>query len=208
MAIATYSSKDELVTATLAELGSTSTFASIESATSNLAVAIRNGWPVILREVQVRHPWNSCIKRASLNEASPPPAFGYARKYKLPADCLRWLPPAIDDAAHYVGEREGDFILTDAGTPLPCRYIALVDDVSKWTPGLAMAIRHALKALIADVLTQSTGRKQASDAVYDEAVRIGMRIDGLEGGRRLKASAGQRPGYVRAARTPNSWKYR
>lgn len=170
-----------IVNAALARLGSTERLSSIDDS-SNSARRAKAVWDDMRRALLVRHPFNFAIKRVLLNAAAEAPAFGWDRQFSLPADCLRWLPPAHGSAEWYAGEREGDAILTNAAAPLKFRYIADVAEVPKWSPMFISAATIFIAGWINEGVTQSNTKQQGLDEMADKAIREAKRIDGLETG--------------------------
>lgn len=176
----------------LAELGSTERPISVDDGTSKTALRAKTLWPGILRELTALHPWNHAIRTRLLNEAGETPAFAYERQFALPEDCVRWLPPARSSREFFRGERQGNYILTDRAAPLPCRYIALIDDVTQWAPAFVQLFMLRLALSLCEGVTQSEGIK---DSLYrriyapaEGALAKAKRIDGLETGETRRAN--------------------
>jgi hypothetical protein len=112
-------SSTNILNTALARIGSTERVTSIDDTTSNSAKRANLVWDQLRRALMVRHPWNFAVMRAVLNEAGTTPLFGWKHQYAVPANCLRWLPPAEGEDGYFDGEREGDYILTDREAPLP-----------------------------------------------------------------------------------------
>lgn len=182
------STQTGIVNAALARLGSTERLTSIDDPTSNSAGRARAVWGDLRRMLLSRHPFNFAIRRAMLNEDGVVPPFGWQRRFHLPEDCLRWLPPAEGDAGSFDGEREGDFILTNRSAPLPVRYIADMPDVSAWSPSFVMAMTVALAEWLAMGITESVGMTDRLVEIADRAIKLAKRLDGLETGRRQRGS--------------------
>lgn len=191
------SGQTAICNAVLAELGSTQRITSIHDG-SNHANRFREIWPLVVPFAIVLHPWNFAIGRALLNEAGQKPPFGYARMFTLPADCLRWLPPARGDSDYYEAEREGNFLLTDHAAPLPCRYIRMEDDVARWSPGFTWLVKAFLSPIIAEGVTQSEGIAGRMEELAKSLLPQAKRIDGLETGRRRRAPAIAVSSWLRA----------
>src|SRR5210317_2378918 len=70
------------------------------------------------------HPWNCAVHRVELSADVTAPAWGYAKRFALPADCLRVL-----DIENYFEEYEveGRYILTDS-TAVKLKYIKKITD--------------------------------------------------------------------------------
>lgn len=189
------SSHTGIVNAALAELGSTEKITSFDDATSGVGRRARALWSDILRELLYQHPWNFAIRRATLNPHGDVPAYGVARQFQLPVDCLRWLPEG--DATARRVEREGDKLLTDADT-LAIRYIAFLDDPSVWSPLFVRAMTLALAAAMAEGVTQSEGIKDRLAERAEMTLRKAKRADGLESGDRRRGQVQARSDWLTA----------
>lgn len=144
------------------------------------------------------YPWRFAVSLASLAADSTAPEWGFARRFLLPADCLRLLSIgdySIDIAAlgvqfriggdsYYPSDAPfeviGQYIHTDYSAPLKIVYLAQITD-----PGLfpdvfseALACRLALDAC--EELTQSATKKDAIAAEAREAMIQAHRIDALQ----------------------------
>jgi len=187
-----------IVNAAIARLGGTDKVTSIDDPNSNSARRAKEIWDDMRRALLARHPFNFAIKRALLNAAAEAPAFGYERKFQLPPDCLRWLPPAQGTAESFVGEREGNFILTDAEAPLKIRYIADVTDVPSWSAGFVLAATIFLAGWLNEGVTQSNTKQQSMDEMADEAIRLAKRLDGLETGATRRGAVVSQSSWLQA----------
>lgn len=120
--------------------------------------------------------WRFAMARARLSAEATAPAFGYARQFPLPADCLR-LVEVVGDPAWSV---EGGRILTDAAAPLDIRYVRRAEDVAGWDPMFAEAVACRLAFDLAEKLTQSSGKKEAALRDYQSALREAVRVNAIE----------------------------
>jgi hypothetical protein len=177
-----------IVNGALAELGSTERLTSMDDPTSNSAKRAASLWPEVLRDLLSRHPWNFALRRRALNASSEVPSHGWERKFKLPEDCIRWLPGSLTDDDYRDAEREGDYLLSDAEAPLACRYIAYVEDVTVWPPAFVRAMTLLLGAAMAEGVTQSEGIKDRLAERAEAQIRTAKRIDGLETGRTRRST--------------------
>jgi hypothetical protein len=190
-------SPTSILHAALAELGSTERPTSMDDPTNNSARRAHALWPGIVRQLLAQHPWNFAIARATLNVSGVAPTFGWQRRFALPADCLRWLP---GDPAHRSTERcerEGDTLVSNA-TAMTIRYIALVDDTTRWSPAFVQAAMLALAAAMAEGVTQSEGIKDRLLDRAAKAMRDAKRIDGLETGATQRGGSVTRSSWLRA----------
>lgn len=128
------------------------------------------------------HPWNCAMARASLAADGEAPAWGYARRFPLPVDCLRVLAAAPDDATPETRwVVEGRAVLTDAPAPLRIRYLRRLTDTSLFDPLLIEALAARLAVELCEALTQSNTKRRALLEDF-EAIMIRARAaDGQEG---------------------------
>jgi hypothetical protein len=195
-------SHTSMVNAALAELGSTETITSFDDSQSKSAQRARSLFPGILDDALYAHPWNFAIRRVTLNASGDAPAFGPARAFLLPNDCIRWLPDG--NAARRNVEREGRHLVSDNPAPLPCRYIARVNDPSAWSPGFYRLMVLELATAMAEGVTQSQSIK---DRLLERAERQrgrAKRMDGLESGSRRREQTQARSTWLSGRRLPNS----
>ncbi|KQX19337.1 hypothetical protein ASD39_15600 [Sphingomonas sp. Root50] len=164
-------------------IGSTKKIADIDEATP-LASAAKAIWDGAVENVLSEHPWKPAIKRAMLNRLVTTPAFGYAYQFQLPPDCLRWLPPTLEDRDFFEGVQEGDLILTNCEGPLPVRYIWLNTQLPKWTPAMVEALVRQLAEDLAEPLSALAGVVNRAASKSDRAMRQGRRQNGLASGDR------------------------
>lgn len=153
------------------------------------------------------YPWTFAMARTLLPALAEVPAYQYAHKYQLPADCFRvwevnggwsaqdvyawgWsgsnlpggVPAGFDpfNITDYV--IEGSQLLTNINAPLPLRYVRLVTDSTRFPPTF-------VSALVLRLAIESCVRVTGSDAL----------VPGLEQefrytiARAKKADAIQRP---------------
>ena len=150
-------------------------------------------WPQAIRDLLAEHPWNCAIGRRVLNKSGTP-VFGDGYTYQLPADCLRWLPPAPDNDDYFEGVEEGGYILADAGASINIRYIRLIEDVTAWPPHLTNAMSYRLAMDAADAITQSTSIVEDMRVKYEGrdgeggALARAKRADGLASGNRSRGN--------------------
>lgn len=144
-----------------------------------------------LRDDELRaHRWSFSIKRTALAADAEGPAFGYTYQYTLPADFLKLdmvddrFPSIMMD--NYVGTEildyvlEGNKILTNLASPLRVRYIAIIEDATKWDINFREALACRLAAELAEDLTQSNQKRQLAWQEYDRAIGIALRSNAIE----------------------------
>ena len=96
------------------------------------------------------HPWNCCIKRASLSLTGTTPAFYFTAEFQLPADWLRMVRPE-DDSIEY--KIEGDKLLTE-GSTFRCTYVFKNTVVTTYDPLLIDVLAIKLAANLTMPLLQ------------------------------------------------------
>lgn len=202
----TPSTQTGILHAALAELGSTERPISIDDTTSNTARRAKTLWNDLVREQLALHPWNFAIRRAQLNAAGAAPTHGWQRGFLLPADCIRWLPYADTDSDWRAAEREGDYLLSDAAAPLPIRYIAAIDDVTRWSAPFVKLVTLQLAASLAEAVTQSESIKDRVLERAEAALRKAKRMDGLETGQRRRSAVVGRSDILRGRSRAYGWR--
>lgn len=134
--------------------------------------------------------WHFAMTRARLSAEATAPAFGYARQFPMPTDCLQLVEIAglmvAAGLGDYQGQTspafalEGGRILTDAAAPLDVRYVRRVEDVTSWDPLFAESVACRLAFDLCEKLTQSSGKKESALRDYQLAVREAVRVNAIE----------------------------
>lgn len=147
----------------------------------------------LLRDAELRrHPWSFAMRRGVLpaDDAFDGPAFGYARAFTLPSDCLRLVEiegASAWDASDYRGVSsppwriEGGRVVTDAEAPLNIRYLAREEDTARFDPCFVEVLVARMAAELAEPLTQSLQKKQMALSEYRDVIREARRINAIEG---------------------------
>ncbi|MEZ5665877.1 MAG: hypothetical protein R3F55_00245 [Alphaproteobacteria bacterium] len=144
-------------------------------ACARLFAAVRDA---VLRD----HPWNCAIARALLPAEAQAPAWGFARAFPLPVDCLRVLAVAPDDGGPEPRWTvEGRAVLTDAPAPLAIRYLRRIADPNLFDPLLAEALAARLALELCEALTQSNTKRQLLADDNDAVLARARAADGQEG---------------------------
>lgn len=145
----------------------------------------------IVRDSELRaHPWNFAMTRASLPALVSTPAWGFARQFQLPADCLRviqineeyWVANLTDyrtrlDVPFQI---EGGKVLTDFDAPLKIRYVARIADTQAWDTCFVEAFASKLAYETCEEITQSNTKKQEMWNDYNMMIRQAKRMDAIE----------------------------
>lgn len=195
-----------IVNSALSRLGSTERISSIDDA-KEVAKHAAAHWDAVLRHLTGKHPFNFALEREQLPALSAVPAHGWARQFKLPNDCLRFLPPRPGDDVHYECEVEGGKILTDAEAPLNVRFIssAKVDDTSRWPPYFAEAVELELAARMCEAVTGASGLAKSLAEQAALSLKDAKRRDGLESGKAKRQSVHCRSRWLAASTGYRNW---
>lgn len=134
--------------------------------------------------------WRFCVKRASLAADVATPVFDYSYQYTLPADCLRVLQinayypaPDLSDLISSGGQEyviEGGKILTRSSGSLNLRYLARIEDPTKFDSSFDDAFAGLLAYNVCEALTQSDAKKNAALREYRLALTDAIRANAIE----------------------------
>ena len=135
------------------------------------------------RDSELRaHPWSFARQRVKVAADSTDPAFGYAKRYAIPPDCLRILPtngtngtPAQDD-----WQIEGGFILTDDGSPINLVYIKKVTNENTFDALFTELLIARIAMDTVAKITQSNKKKEEALFHYNEVQQEARRVNGFE----------------------------
>lgn len=199
-------SKASIANRAAALLGSAQRLSSLDEG-SNLAIHAQAHWDAIARAVIADHPYNLFIKRQLVGPETAAPVFGYAQAFKLPADCLRWLPPSREsgDGEYYTAVEENGLLLTDFDGPaLPVRFISSdnIDQINRWPPHIEDAMVKALAEVLAEPLTQSESVQDRMAENAERAARKAKRRDGQASGNRSRTQISSGSDWLGAMRRP------
>lgn len=148
------------------------------------ARVMRSLWDFTRDAVLAGYPWKFAIKRTSLPALSTAPAYGWARQFTVPEECLR-LVQVGDDYVFYTGlletfQLEGGVILTDEAAPLRLRYVERVTNVGLWPVlfGRVVAMQLAIDAC--EKLTTSSAKQGVLNEAYALAVAQARKQSAIE----------------------------
>ena len=130
------------------------------------------------------HNWNFATERASLPADSVAPAYGWAKRYLVPGDCLRVLPITKDgnfEGAKIRFQVEGQYILTDQTAPLRVLYIKRITDFGLWSPVTVSAFAAYMASKISHAVTGKASYAELAARLFREEYSEAKRVDGLQG---------------------------
>ena len=138
-----------------------------------------------VRDAELRkHRWNFSKEHATLTVAAADPAWPYAYKYALPADCLAVI--RSKDVTDF--DIAAGFILCDtSATDMHLEYVARVTDTTKFDALFDEALAAALAYELCETFTQSNTKKAEAQQKYEDAVRWARRTNAIESGPKLRA---------------------
>lgn len=154
------------------------------------AVALKVAYPIVRDAELRRRRWRFALTRASLVADSVAPAFGFARRFPLPADCLRViqigqydLGPNMTD--YRVGPTElwsleERAILTNLAAPLPLRHIRRIEDEGLFDACFVEAFASRLAYENCYRITQSNERETSCLRDYRMAISDARSTNALE----------------------------
>lgn len=175
-------SQTEIVNLALTRLGQDR----VISITDDVEAArvMRSLWDFTRDTVLAGYPWKFAIKRTSLPALADAPAYGWARQFTVPEECLR-LVQVGDDYVFYTGMREtfqleGGVIMTDEAAPLQLRYVQRVTNVGLWPVlfGRVVAMQLAIDAC--EKLTTSSAKQGVLNEAYALAVAQARKQSAIE----------------------------
>lgn len=133
------------------------------------------------------HRWNFAAARVAIDAEDEAPAFGWAKAYALPEDCLRVLEVNGSEAGDWISDEfavEGRMILTDA-TTLNLVYVAKVEDVTLFDPLFVEALAIKLAIALSETIRGTTGKAADLATMYEQKTApLARRVDANEGRRR------------------------
>ena len=168
-------SKTEIANRALSKTGD-SRVSNIETDPSERAQVINSLFDQVRDELLQSYPWNFSIKRVQLAADGTAPAWGYAKRYKLPTDLLGLL--YIKNNPKYLVE--GGYILTDEGAPLYIKYISRVTEVGNFDALFAEALSAELAIEITERISGSNTKKQILAAQRDQIIAKAFAIDAIQ----------------------------
>ena len=156
-------SKTEIANRALSKLGE-GRVSNIDTDTNKPAKVMAAMWDIVRDAMLAAYPWNFAIARDQIAKDSNTPSWGYANKFSLPSDFLALLE--VKSNPDY--RIEGQYIVTDAGSPLYIRYIRRVTDTGEFDPLFDEALATRLAFESCEEITQSNSKKAN---LADELVR-------------------------------------
>ena len=148
-------------------------------------------YPFALDFVLESQDWNFAVKRKELAEsASEEPVFGFQSSFKIPSDCVR-VVEAWDNKQYNINERytnnnlqwqqEGEYVAADTESQVFIRYIARVDDPTKFSSSFVSALSTYLAYRLAIPVAQNRQLKADLLGEYELILGEAAANNGLTG---------------------------
>ena len=135
------------------------------------------------RDSELRaHPWSFARERVQVAADSTDPIFGAAKKYAIPADCLRILPTNGTNASAVQDDWqiEGRFILTDDSSPINLIYLKKITDENTFDALFTELLVARIAMDVAEKVTQSNKKKEDAVLHYSATKKEARRINAFE----------------------------
>lgn len=139
-------------------------------------------YDIVATEVMSEGMWSSTINRATLNQTTNTPAFGYTYEFQLPTSpkALKVLSINEDTTGTYGYRIEGDKLLANVST-MKVQYIGKIENSESYDPMLQKAIVSRLTAELSYPITGSSAVAERWWAKYDQDVADGLANNGQQG---------------------------
>lgn len=158
---------------------------------SEAARRCRDNYPFARDAVLRSGYWNCATKRAKLNAAGTPPAWGYTHAFDFPSgndEKLPWCLRVVEiegerDARRWAGKWkvEGRQIVSNMPGPLPIIYIARIENVTLYDANLGDCIAQRLASQLGYPTTGNQNIERFKWEVYGGMIREAKQIDAQEG---------------------------
>jgi hypothetical protein len=138
-----------------------------------------NLWPTVRQSVLRAHTWNCTLARVLLSPDGTPPAFGYARRFLLPADWLRTLQVGtyVDQPLEY--RSEGRYLVSDE-LALPLIYQADNKVPNTYDSALIEVLEYAMTAAMCYAVTRSASLRDSLTAEFVARLKLARSLDGQD----------------------------
>ena len=145
-----------------------------------------------VRDAEFRaHRWHFTKKRTTLPALTTTLAFGWDYQYQLPSDFLQVIQvgltdPIVDMSDYRTSgtmdwELEADgVLLSNAEAPLPLRYVARIEDPTRYDATFIEVLACRLAIETCEALTQSTTKKESAYQDYKMAMSVAVRSNAIE----------------------------
>jgi len=167
-------------------------------------------YPIARDTALEAHAWSFAVRRAQLAALTlPTTAAPWSFAFALPADCLRPValldartPGLADDGSgeiDYAVESLADgspVVLTDSSVPV-LKYIARVDNPTRYSPGFTIALSYLLASYLCGPLTKSVELKGTMEKLYT-ARAAAAAADDSRSQRAEKWREERVPGWIKA----------
>lgn len=181
-----YPSETQLGNAALGLLGARAINSFTDGTTE--ANAVQLFYYDVRDELLEAYTWDFAITMAVLAASATPPAFNRANAFALPSDWLRTMTPFPEVNTmdrDWIVQKDpagggGLFLFTNDQTPLDFRYVAQIQDPTRFPPLFRKALTFQLAYRMCEPLTQSNSKKADMKTGFDDAIVEAKRIKAIQ----------------------------
>lgn len=119
-------------------------------------------WDITRDALLEEHPWNFAVKRVKLPSLTTSPSFEYTYTFELPTDWIKSLDLYPAEIEYKI---EDNKLLCNEPS-ISLKYIARIEDTTKFTPLFADTLAAALAWRLAYPITQSSSVVSAMWDIY------------------------------------------
>lgn len=152
--------------------------------------AFKAMYPIVRRSLIRKANWNFAIKRDSIASSVTVPGWGFNIQYPLPADFIRLVQVndfsvplglsdsrLMDDAPYQL---EGGKIITNYPAPLKIRYLADIEDTTKFDSLFVEAFASLLAYEGCETITMNVGKKDRFEREVQRLIMQAAMTDAIE----------------------------
>lgn len=154
-----------------------------------VANACRLKYPLARRALLRRYNWNFAIRRANASPIGGGAEFGFDNKFRLPADCLRFIGLFDQNdpeyQRNYTGSKiphkvEGRFVYADGDT-IYFFYVADLEEAGDYDPLFVEALGWKLAGDVTYAIANGADHVKMCRDSFSAAIRDARMADAIEG---------------------------
>jgi hypothetical protein len=178
------SSETDIVNDALLTLGEKPIFSLTDD--MDISRAANGIYPNARDFVLAQHPWNRCVKFATLSKTPRNPGWltterRYSYEYLYPDNCLRILEPGTDDAKWEAGiSTTNEAVIWSDVDGLTVRYIFRNTNVAQYSAWLVQTLSAYLSMKLSLALTAHRGKAADMRELYAVTLSQAKGMDGQE----------------------------
>ena len=127
------------------------------------------------------YTWDFAVQMVQLAADITPPLFNRAAKFALPADFMRLMRPFVEaNPSGFDLIIQSGFIYTNMSAPINLRYVAQIEDVTRFSPSFHDALVLKLAHDMCEMLTQSNTKKDLLAREFKDVIADARRIKAIQ----------------------------